>query len=101
MSFFGGSNWPRLRLHIGFYGCLTPHLSGNWRAGLDPLPFPIIQVQCRRGKLKQLIRPVRGFKTLKTAYATIRGLRGDAGAETMQFITERMELSLRPLEPRA
>ncbi len=25
------------------------------------------------GKLKQLIRPVRGFKTLKTAYATIRG----------------------------
>ena len=26
------------------------------------------------GKLKQLIRPVRGFKTLKTAYATIMGL---------------------------
>jgi len=25
------------------------------------------------GKLKQLIRPVRGFKTLKTAYATIKG----------------------------
>jgi transposase, IS6 family len=25
------------------------------------------------GKLKQLIRPVRGFKTLKTAYATIMG----------------------------
>ncbi len=24
------------------------------------------------GKLKQLIRPVGGFKTLKTAYATIR-----------------------------
>src|SRR5260370_39068854 len=24
-------------------------------------------------KLKQLIRPVRGFKTLKTAYATIMG----------------------------
>jgi len=24
-------------------------------------------------KLKQLIRPVRGFKTLKAAYATIRG----------------------------
>jgi hypothetical protein len=25
------------------------------------------------GKLKQLIRPVRGFKTLKTAHATIKG----------------------------
>ncbi len=25
------------------------------------------------GKLKQLIRPVRGFKTLKTANATIKG----------------------------
>ena len=25
------------------------------------------------GKLKQLIRPVRGFKTMKTAYATIKG----------------------------
>jgi transposase, IS6 family len=24
--------------------------------------------------VKQLIRPVRGFKTLKTAYATIKGL---------------------------
>jgi len=31
-------------------------------------------VEADRGKLKQLIRPVRGFKTLKTAYATIIGL---------------------------
>ena len=30
-------------------------------------------VEADYGKLKQLIRPVRGFKTLKTAYATIRG----------------------------
>ncbi len=30
-------------------------------------------VEAHHGKLKQLIRPVRGFKTLKTAYATIRG----------------------------
>jgi transposase, IS6 family len=28
-------------------------------------------VEADHGKLKQLIRPVRGFKTLKTAYATI------------------------------
>lgn len=30
-------------------------------------------VEAEHGKLKQLIRPVRGFKTLKTAYATIKG----------------------------
>ncbi len=32
-------------------------------------------VEADHGKLKQLIRPVRGFKSLKTAYATIMGLR--------------------------
>ena len=30
-------------------------------------------VEADRGKLKLPIRPVRGFKTLKTAYATIKG----------------------------
>jgi transposase-like protein len=30
-------------------------------------------VEADHGKVKQLIRPVRGFKTLKTAYATIKG----------------------------
>ena len=30
-------------------------------------------VEADHGKLKQLIRPVRGFKTMKTAYATIEG----------------------------
>ena len=30
-------------------------------------------VEADHGKLKQLIRPVRGFKTPKTAYATIKG----------------------------
>ena len=30
-------------------------------------------VEADHGKLKQLIRPVRGFKKLKTAYATIKG----------------------------
>ena len=30
-------------------------------------------VEADHGKLKQLICPVRGFKTLKTAYATLRG----------------------------
>ena len=30
-------------------------------------------VEADHDKLKQLIRPVRGFKTLKTAYATIKG----------------------------
>ena len=30
-------------------------------------------VEADHGKLKLLIRPVRGFKKLKTAYATIKG----------------------------
>ena len=30
-------------------------------------------IEANHGKLKQLIRPVRGFKTLKAAYATIKG----------------------------
>jgi hypothetical protein len=30
-------------------------------------------IESDQGKLKQLIRPVRGFKTLKTAYATLKG----------------------------
>jgi transposase, IS6 family len=30
-------------------------------------------VEADHGKLKQLIKPVRGFKTLNTAYATIKG----------------------------
>jgi IS6 family transposase len=30
-------------------------------------------IESDHDKLKQLIRPVRGFKTLKTAYATIKG----------------------------
>ena len=30
-------------------------------------------IEADHGKLKQLIRPVRGFKSLKTAYATIKG----------------------------
>ena len=43
------------------------------------------------GKLKLLIRPVRGFKTLKTAYATIKGFevmralrKGQAGMFALQ-----------------
>ena len=30
-------------------------------------------MEADHGKLEQLIRPVRGFKTMKTAYATIKG----------------------------
>ena len=79
-------------------------------------------IESDHGKLKQLIRPVRGFKTLKTAYATIKGfevmralrkaafsisrdIRGEARiverafglgasvlAETVQFLGEQIEL---------
>jgi transposase, IS6 family len=44
-------------------------------------------VEADHGKLKQLIRPVRGFRKLKTVYATIKGFevmralrKGQAGA---------------------
>ena len=30
-------------------------------------------IEADHGKLKQLIKPVRGFKTMRTAYATIKG----------------------------
>ena len=41
------------------------------RQGLVKYLNNVIEVD--HGKLKLLIRPVRGFKTLKTAYATIKG----------------------------
>ena len=48
-------------------------------------------VEADHGKLKLLIRPVRGFKTMKTAYATIRGFevmralrKGEAGMFALQ-----------------
>ena len=48
-------------------------------------------IEADHGKLKLLIRPVRGFKTLKTAYATIKGFevmcalrKGQAGNFVLQ-----------------
>ena len=48
-------------------------------------------IEADHGKLKLLIRPVRGFKTLKTAYATMRGFevmralrKGQAGMFALQ-----------------
>ena len=48
-------------------------------------------IEADHGKLKLLIRPVRGFKTLKTAYATIKGFevmralrKGQAGIFALQ-----------------
>ncbi len=31
------------------------------------------RIEADHGKLKRLINPVRGFKSLKTAYATVKG----------------------------
>ena len=47
-------------------------------------------VEIDHGKLKQLIRPVRGFKTLKTAYATIKGF------EVMRALRKGPGSGLRP-----
>ncbi len=40
------------------------------------------------GKLKQLIRPVRGFKSMKTAYATIKGF------EVMRALSARVQAAI-------
>jgi len=38
-----------------------------------PVKYPNNIIESDHGKLKQLIRPVRGFKSIPTAYATIKG----------------------------
>lgn len=38
-----------------------------------PTHGPAIADLKKEGKLQQLLKPVRGFKSLKTAYATIKG----------------------------
>jgi len=60
-------------------------------------------IEADHGKLKQLIRPVRGFKMLKTAYATIKGFevvralrKGQASAFTSPVIS-----AARPIAERA
>ena len=78
-------------------GCL--HSGGGHKGETHPLKVNATEpsigrsstlnnvVEADHSKLKQLIRPVRGFKTLKTAYATIKGFevmralrKGQAGA---------------------
>ena len=55
------------------------------------MKYPNNVVEADHGKLKLLIRPVRGFKTLKTVYATIKGFevmrglrKGQAGIFALQ-----------------
>lgn len=31
-------------------------------------------IECDHGKLKRIIKPMLGFKSMKTAYATIKGI---------------------------
>nr|WJR86835.1 hypothetical protein XJ62_GM004402 [Escherichia coli] len=35
-------------------------------------------IECDHGKLKRIIGATLGFKSMKTAYATIKGIEGDA-----------------------
>ncbi len=54
-------------------------------------------VEADHGKLKQLIRPVRGFKSMKTAYATIKGFEvycDSAGTRTNRLPTARIGILL-------
>lgn len=60
-------------------------------------------IEADHGKLKQLIRPVRGFKTLKTAYATIKGLRSCARSRKVKHArsTSRATSAARPASSNA
>ena len=59
------------------YGLAIAELKAEGKCPVDTVHRQIKYlnnvVEADHGKLKQLIRPVRGFKTLKTAYATIKG----------------------------
>ncbi len=61
-------------LALGFFARAPPqHLGAGKIFATEPVKYLNNVVEADHGKLKQLIRPVRGFKTLKTAYATIMG----------------------------
>ena len=47
-------------------------------------------IEAHHGALKQVIRPTRGFQTMKTASATIKGF------EVMQMIRRRRDLTCKP-----
>ena len=56
-------------------------------------------VEADHGKLKLLLRPVRGFKTLKTAYATIKGfevMRALRKGQALGYSLSRPASSVRP-----
>ena len=59
------------------YGIAIAHLKAEGKCPGDLVHRQVKYlnnvVEADHGKLKQLIKPVRGFKTLKTAYATIKG----------------------------
>jgi transposase-like protein len=59
------------------YAAALAELKEEGRCPADTLHRQVMYlnnvIEADHGKLKQLIRPVGGFKTLKTAYATIKG----------------------------
>ena len=77
------------------YAAATAELEADGKCPKDtrhrPVKYLDNVVEAYHGKLELLIRPVRGFKTLKTAYATIKGFevmralrKGQAGMFAVQ-----------------
>lgn len=58
------------------YGAALAELKHKGRCSAETLHRPVRchsnGIEADQGKLKQLIRPVHGFKTLQTAYAAIK-----------------------------
>lgn len=77
----GCKGWKKPR-KINTYkaGCYTQAIRALKKGGKCPKDLEHRQVkylnnviEADHGKLKQLVKPVRGFETMKTAYATIKG----------------------------
>jgi len=73
-------NWPPVSIttdKLGSYTKAIQRLQRDGRLSDDVMhqasKYLNNIIEADRGLLKQLIRPARGFQTMKTAYATIKG----------------------------
>lgn len=76
-------NWEKpSKINTDKAGCYTQAIRELKKEGKCPQDVEHRQIkylnnviEAEHGKLKQLIKPVRGFKTMRTAYATIKGFK--------------------------
>ena len=77
----GCKNWEKpTKINTDKAGCYNQVIrelkkEGKWPNDVEHRQIKYLNnvIEADHGKLKQLIKPVRSFKTMKTAYATIKG----------------------------